>query len=233
MAPESFLTRWLDAVRPLPPTPAMDETHLAQRRRQRRLISYTLLLFGFGVAGYYIYDYSASAPIRARAAYDEGMKNMRPGTYADAIDLFTRSIDLSPAMPEAFLNRGIALHNMSQRNAALDDLARALEMDPPLTRAHEERGRIYVENRDLETALKEFSKSIALRPTTDGYYQRGLLYESLGQHQKAVDDYDKAIVEMPEAPFAYRARAAAKANLGDEAGAKLDRDAALRIERAR
>jgi len=233
MGPESFLTRWLDAVRPVPPEHAPHAMDIVQRRRQRRLIWYTLFVIVLCVAGYFVYDYTSSASIRAGAAYNEGMKNMHPGAYGEAIDLFTKSIDISPTLPAAFLNRGIALHNLGQRNAALDDLARALDMDPQLTRAYEERGRIFIESRDPQQALKDFSKSISIRPTTDGYYQRGLLYASLGRHRQAVADFDQAISEMPDAPYAYRARAVAKANLNDEAGAQQDRDAASRIERAR
>ena len=159
MGPESFFTRWLNAVRPVPAAETPDARAIAQQGRQRRLISFTLLLILLGAAGYYTYDYTASAPVRSRAAYDEAMQNMRPGAYDRAIDLFTKSIDISPTLPEAYVNRGIALHAMSQRNAALDDLGRALEMDPQLTRAYEERGRIYVEIHDQERALKEIGRA--------------------------------------------------------------------------
>jgi len=231
--PESFRTRWSDAVRPLPGAESPSAQAVAHRRRQVRLLSYTFALIVLGCIGYYGYDYFANAPVRAREAFDQGMTNMRPGAYSDAIDLFTRSIDISPTIPDAFLNRGIALHTTGQRDAALEDLARAIEFDPNLTAAYDERGRIYLENKDPERAVKEFSKSIQIRPTTDGYYQRGLLYASLGQHQKAIDDYDKAIAEMPNAPYAFRARAAAKAGLGDAAGAQQDRDAAAKMDEFR
>ena len=60
--------------------------------------------------------------------------------------------------------------------------------------------------------------------------QRGLAYEAAGEHRKAVADYDDAIAEMRDAPYAYRARALAKDALGDVEGAKADREAAQRIE---
>jgi tetratricopeptide (TPR) repeat protein len=57
------------------------------------------------------------------------------------------------------------------------------------------------------------------------------MYESLGEHQKALEDYNQAIGGMPDAPYVYRARAMTRENLGDETGAKEDRQKAISIER--
>jgi tetratricopeptide (TPR) repeat protein len=61
-------------------------------------------------------------------------------------------------------------------------------------------------------------------------YQRGQMYESLGEHQKALQDYNLAIGGMPDAPYIYRARALTRENLGDGAGARDDRQKADSIE---
>lgn len=179
---------------------------------------------------WFTFDYQRGVPQRAAAEIQIGINKMKPGTYAEAVRHFSRALDLQPASAPAYLNRGVARHALGQQDLALEDLARAIEIDPTLTRAHDERGRIYIERKDAANALKELSKSIELRPTTAGYYQRGLLYESLGEHEKAISDYDRAVMETPDSPFAYRARALAKANLGDAKGAQRDRESADRME---
>ena len=107
---------------------------------------------------------------------------------------------------------------------------KASDLNPSLTRAYDERGRLYMEKGDTRRAIEMFTKSIRIQPTTDGYYQRGLAYEAVGEHQKAVDDYDLAINEQRDAPYAYRARALARDALGDHDGAAADRETAQRIE---
>jgi tetratricopeptide (TPR) repeat protein len=81
--------------------------------------------------------------------------------------------------------------------------------------------------------LADFTRSIQLHPTPDAYYQRGLTYQSLGQAADAVDDFGRAIESDPGAPYAYRARAKAKRDLGDMAGAKEDQETAERVEKTK
>ena len=71
--------------------------------------------------------------------------------------------------------------------------------------------------------MNEFSAAISLNGDLDAYYQRGQVYESLGEHQKAIADYDVAISQMRDAPYIYLARASAREHLGDKDGAAEDR----------
>jgi tetratricopeptide (TPR) repeat protein len=230
MALESFLTRWRKAVR-APGTPAA--ALLAQRRRQRRLIYRTLSVIVLLGAAWFIYGYWASAPDRAREEVALGEKKMGLGAYDESIGHFDRAVEVWPEYAEAYLSRAVAEHNASRPGAALADLAKALDLDPISTRAHNVRGQIYLENGDAQKAILEFSKSLQVQPTLDGYYQRGEAYEKQGEHQKAIADFDAALVEFREAPYAYRARAVAKRNMGDREGASADEETARRIETGR
>ena len=229
MAVESFLTRWRKAVRPLPratPSAAL----LAHRRRQRRLIHRTLTVVVLTGAAWLVYSYLANAPQRARAELALGLKKLAPGAYQEAMLHFDRAIQIWPEYGDAYLNRALAEHDQSQPAAALADLDKALDLDPDSTRAYNERGQIYLENGDTHRAIREFTKSIQLTPTVDGHYQRGEAYEKLGEHQKAIADFDAAIVQSSEAPYAFRARAAARLASGDRAGATDDEQKARLIE---
>ncbi len=208
----------------------MNTAALAQKRKQRRLINRTLGTLLVLAAGGYGYTYFGSAPERARAEMALGVKQMAPGAYAEAIGHFDRAIGIWPELAEAYLNRAVAEHDVSQRAAALLDLEKALDVNPNLTRAYNERGQIYLENGDPQKAIADFNSSLKVKPSLEGYYQRGQAYEALGQHEKAIADYDAAITEFREAPYAYRARAAAKRNAGDREGATFDEQAADRIE---
>lgn len=150
MAVESLLTRWWNAVRPLPKKQELNADVLTQQRKQRRLLRATLGVLI--LAGGAWYAYAASAPQRARAEILRGIAQMGPGTYGAAITALNRAIDIQPDLADAWLNRGIAMHSTSQREAALSDLEDALDLDPSLTRARNERGQIYLENRQFDKA---------------------------------------------------------------------------------
>jgi tetratricopeptide (TPR) repeat protein len=52
----------------------------------------------------------------------------------------------------------------------------------------------------------------------------------VGDHQKAIADFDAAIAESRDWSFIYRARAAAERKIGDRDAADADEDKAQRIE---
>lgn len=229
MAVESFLTRWRKAVRPLPratPSAAL----LALKRRQRRLIHRTLAVIVLAAASLLAYNYRADAPDRARAELALGVEKLNPGAYEEAMAHFNRALQIWPDYGDAYLNRAVAEHDVRQPAAALADLDRALDLDPDSTRAYNERGQIFLENGDAPKAIAEFSRSLRVTPTVEGHYQRGQAYEKVGDHQKAIADFDAAIVESSEAPYAFRARAAARLANGDRAGAAADEEKARSIE---
>jgi len=229
----SFLTRWWNSLKPLPEEASRRTPVTAQKRRQRRLIQKTIGIAALAAAGWYVYSYIASAPERANAQLQAGMLDMQPGAYREAMAHFDRAVSIMPELAEAYLERGVAHHFLGETEPALADLDKALQLNPDLAAAYNELGAIYRGRGDIPRAIEELSKSIKAGATTDGYYQRGQAYESLGQHQKAIEDYDQAIAQMRESPFVYRARALAKDKLGDAEGAKQDRAKADSIETAR
>lgn len=226
----SLFTRWLQAVAPLPAPAAPDPAVLAQKRKQKRLIAWTAAIVLALAAAGYVSNFVASAPDRARAEVALGLRKMGPETYGQAIARFNRAISIWPEFAEAYLDRAVAEHGISQRPAALADLDKALDLDPTLIRAYNERGQIYLENADPQRAMHDFDKSLQVKPSLEGYYQRALAYEYLGQYQNAVADFDAAINEFRDAPNVYRARAAAKRKLDDREGADDDEKAADKIE---
>ena len=229
MAVESFFTRWRKAVRPLPratPSAAL----LALQRRQRRLLYRTLAVVVLSGTALLVYNYLANAPERARAELALGLKHLSPGAYQQAMAHFNRAIQIWPEYGDAYLNRALAEHDQSQSGPALADLNRALDLDPDSTRAHNQRGQIYLENGEARKAIADFSRSLQVTPTIEGHYQRGEAYEKLGDHQKAIADFDAAIIESSDAPYAFRARAAARLASGDREGAAADEQKARSIE---
>jgi len=158
------------------------------------------------------------------------MSLLGAGDFRAAAAQFTKGLAIEPSYADAYLGRGKALQAMGDERAALADFEQAMAANPGLDAAYTSHGMIQRSRGDSQSALADFTRSIRLRPTADGYYQRGLTYQMLGQPDKAVADYDLAISLDRAAPHVYRARAKAKRDRGDLAGAREDDAAAERVE---
>jgi tetratricopeptide (TPR) repeat protein len=201
------------------------------RRRQRRLVTITLAVILAVAAGAWTYMYVSNAPQRADNEFQQGMKFMSPGKYPEAVVHFTRALSIYGQLPDALLERGNAHRILGEPDEALADYQAAIDLNPTLATAHNGIAMIYIERHDLPHALEKLNKAISLQPSVEAYYERGQILEARGEHQKAIEDYDKAIAEQVDSPYMYRARALAKANLGDQEGAHADRILAVQIER--
>jgi tetratricopeptide (TPR) repeat protein len=220
----SALGRAWDAIKPPPAVPkSAPAVSPAERKRRRRIIVLTLSTLVLGSGGWGAYLYISSAPQRAAVKVQEGMRLVAIGNFAAAVDQFTRALEISPGMTTAYLQRGLAHQSLNQPDLALADFTLAIDADPNMGAAHTGLGSLFRQRGDKERAINEFSMAIKLDGDLDAYYQRGQVYESMGEHQKAIDDYDIAINQMRDAPYVYLARAMAKANLGDTDGAEDDR----------
>jgi tetratricopeptide (TPR) repeat protein len=220
-----FVTRVWNALKP---PPAVRRWHPTPR--QKRLLISTGSGLGAIVLIAGVWSYIASAPQRAQAQVDQGTPLMVPGSYRSAIQHFDRSIQIWPHLAVAYYRRGIAHHLLNETDAAIADLGAAIAENPQFGAAYTERGTILRDRGDRQGALADFDRAVQIEPSPNGFYQRGQTYASLGQPQKAIQDFDRAIAELPDAPFIYSARAAAKRSLGDAAGYKADHDLAVETE---
>jgi len=230
---ESPFQRFLESLKPpVDPYRAPEPAEkIALRRRQRKLVTGTVVVVAVLGAGAFVWSYIASAPQRAEAEFKEGMKSMSPNRYPGAIQHFNRALEINPQYPEAFLERANAHRMLGEMDAALADYQAAADLNSSVVAAHNGIAMIYLQRKDTRHAMEELTKSLSLAPSTDAYYQRGQIYEAQGEHQKAIDDYNHAIADARDAPYIYLARATARQNLGDTEGATEDRLQAARIMR--
>jgi tetratricopeptide (TPR) repeat protein len=227
------LARLWNAIKP-PPAAVRESDGVSEETKRRRrklgLATAAVVVVVGGAWGAYLYV--ASAPTRADAAFQQGMLRMGAGDYKGAVERFTKAVDIWPRMANGYFERGLALRSMNQPDAAIEDFERAIGKDSSMAPAHTALGSIYRERGDLTRAMNEFGLSLQLNTSTEAFYERGQVHESLGQHQQAIEDYGAAIHEQPDSPYVYRARAMSLEALGDHDGAAQDRRTAILIERS-
>ena len=73
--------------------------------------------------------------------------------------------------------------------------------------AYNNRGSGYIKKGQLDRAIADYDKAIALDPNyAAAYNNRGLIYQKKGEVDRAIADYDKAIKLDPNIAAAYRNR---------------------------
>ncbi len=125
---DSFWTRLWNAIKPPPAVPRKADTPRGLNPNQKRLLwgSATLVILVVGV--WQVSSYIASAPMRAQKVYEQGMAQMTPGHYNDAVKLFTKAIEIYPQLSEAYLERGNAQNISGEKEGAIADYDKAIEM---------------------------------------------------------------------------------------------------------
>lgn len=111
---------------------------------------------------------------------------------------------------------------------ALDDLGKALGLEPERAEFLIDRAVLRHKTDDPSGALADLEQALRLQPTNDrAYRERGVIYFAHQEWQLAIENFSDAIRLNPTNLDAYRTCAAAKIQKGDYAGAIADVEAAL------
>ncbi|MEO0035260.1 MAG: hypothetical protein RLZZ501_1283, partial [Pseudomonadota bacterium] len=129
---------------------------------------------------------------------------------------YDRALALCPDWAEAWLNRGHALEQGGQTEAALSCYQSALALRPGWPQALANRGSALYALERFEPALAAFDQAIAAAPDqADFYYNRGLVHYAQGALTAAVADYDRALALRPDYGEAGLNRAISLLSAGD------------------
>ena len=114
--------------------------------------------------------------------------------HNDEIRFNTEAIRLNRKFPEAFYNRGVALHGNGDFDAALKDYTEAIRLKPDYAQAFNNRGTALDDKGDLDGALKDFAEAIRLQPDyADAFNNRGVARKAKGVEK----DYGFALKLVP------------------------------------
>ena len=127
-----------------------------------------------------------------------------------------------------WLNAGIAAHSLGLYAEAVEAHGAAIEADPRLSAAFENRALAYEKLNRLNQALTDYATAISLRPTEPGaYLGRGILMLNHGAPERALPDFGKAIELDPSLITARYNRGLAFLQLGRNELAEVDFSAVI------
>ena len=163
--------------------------------------------------------------------FHEGVDSIDADSHREAIELFTRALELDPALLDALLYRGFFRHGIGEREEALADFDKAIELDPQNAGTYQMMGVVLSDAQKNRHALELFNKVVELDPDYPGiYFHRGLAHFFLWDIDAAISDLTRAIEYNPGSPSAYYARGTvyflSKQHIRalDDMSATIDRD---------
>ncbi len=124
---------------------------------------------------------------------DQAQSLSDAGKYEQAIEWYSRSINLDPYNVDAYLGRGYAYEKLGQYDKALSDYTQVVTRKPRDPQARFVRGLLYDVLGETDKAIQDYSAAIDLKPDfADAYYYRGMDWERLRNIDAAKNDYRKA-----------------------------------------
>ena len=109
------------------------------------------------------------------------------------IQKWTTEINTYPDNSLAFINRGVARHQMGDHAGAILDFSKAIELDPSSALAFNNRGLSRVKLEDFEGATSDFSKAIERDPSVAAiYFNRGIAHIHRKDFLGAIEDFTMA-----------------------------------------
>jgi len=99
---------------------------------------------------------------RAQELLHKGTGLVRQGEHLEAIEIFTRAIELKPDFAQAYTFRGSAKFDLGNWEGAYDDYTKAIEIDPTYAEPYDYRGRIRLFWYDEEGACEDFRMAFVL-----------------------------------------------------------------------
>lgn len=114
----------------------------------------------------------------------------RSGQHERALALFDRAIQADPGKSDPYFSKGLLLLNMKRRADAEQVIKEGITLAPDSAVGYYHLGRVGVESKQFDMAIKHFEKAIAVNPSFEpAYLALGTLYEARQEREKAVAVY--------------------------------------------
>ncbi|MFM7136402.1 MAG: tetratricopeptide repeat protein [Planctomycetota bacterium] len=126
-----------------------------------------------------------------------------------------RALEINPRNVTALATRAWAQAILGQADKAFADLDAALALEPDRADVYGLRGNMLLNAGRLEEAVEALTKSVAIAPVAQAYFDRAFCYQSLGKFRAAVADYTEAQRLDPRLVSAVCERGHAHQQLGE------------------
>jgi tetratricopeptide (TPR) repeat protein len=149
---------------------------------------------------------------------------------AEPTDAIAAALFLKESSSDYWLNRGHALCDEGNYEAAIANYSKALELQPEDAQAWFGHGNMSAALGQFEVAVASYDKSIELQPDDyQAWNNRGYALHRLGRYEAAIVSYEKATTHKPDCYPAWNNRGYALSYLGQHDAAMVAYDQALTL----
>jgi len=124
--------------------------------------------------------------------YKNGLDKVSQNKLDEAIELFTKAIELNSANPHYFNERAVCYLNTGKFDLSMFDMNKSIELDENYAYFYSCRAFLKSKMKDMDGAVEDYERSLELDPHNDiTYNNMAIALESIGNMNKAQKYYKK------------------------------------------
>lgn len=124
----------------------------------------------------------------------KGYAARKKENYNQAVELYSKALELKPDYFKALFNRGFAYDKLGEYDMAIKDYQRAISVEPQNAYAYYNIAISLDKKGDYRSTIENFTKAISILPNKhDFYLNRALTYRKIKDFDAAINDYTDAI----------------------------------------
>lgn len=161
------------------------------KRNGRHFALLTLLLLGIiGTLGAQQVQAQVASEMDTLNAWKANAKSTNLGNQLLGwLDVNNRAIAFNSSDKSALYRRGYLYGTVGCTQSAINDLSRAIGLDPNFAAAYTERGQCYLDKKEYDRALFDLNRAVQLNPRSgDAVLARGRVWLAMGKPHSALAD---------------------------------------------
>lgn len=164
--------------------------------------------------------------------FDKGYELIISGNFHEAINAYTRVIELEPSNVTAHIHLAWAYNGAGHFKKAIIELDGVIALEPENEHAYVQRGWSYNGLSEYQRAIADLDKALSLNPDNlwAAFFHRGWAYNALGNFTQGKKDMDSALKINPNEPFNYIMRSWSNNGLGNFQEAMNDANTVLKLD---
>jgi len=131
------------------------------------------------------------------ASYSAGKICFDTGKFDEAKMYFKNSTDAKKDFSNGYYYMGKTEYALKNNSEAIKELKKAISLDPDFSKSYILLSQIYKEESDLSNAIIFLEKANQIEKNYKNYYELALLFENIGQPDRAIGNYNSCILYNP------------------------------------
>jgi len=134
-----------------------------------------------------------------KTLFDKGVTQFKQGQYQQAIESFSKLIEMAPQNADAFKNRGVSYMKQEKFDLAITDFERAKALFPELRGLYSNLGVAWYYKKNYEKAIENYDIEIEMAPENPvAYFNRALCLAELKRNEEALEDLSQTLKLKPD-----------------------------------